>query len=176
MQLRVSDHPVRLELRAFRPASGASAIVHSTERDTYRYLKAHIRQPSVMAELRRLLAERGACPMASDDDVLHEAAARIMMQRLFLIQAEQSRAAGGVADGAAQADPVEALKRPAVRPPAPLPPPRKPQVTEAPPPVPELTAALEQDAQAASLELASAHATPFCQVCDRARPAGADAP
>lgn len=169
MNIRIANHPVRLELRTFRPTGGNCAIVHGTEHDTYRYLKASIRQPSVMAELRALLAERGARPMASDDDVLHAAAAGIMMERLFLVQAEQSAGAGSTADAMAPAVPVEALKRPAVRPPAPLPAPCKPQATEAPTVAPELTASLEQDVQAAGMEQASVNATPFCEVCERAR-------
>lgn len=168
MNIRIATYPFRLELRAFRPAGDHCAIVHGTEHDTYRYLKAHIRQPSVMAELRRLLAERGARPMMSDDDVLHEAAQGIMMERLFLIQAKPA-AAAGFATGAVEQDaPAGGHKRPAVRPPAPLPPPRKPPAAEAPPPAPESTAALEQDAQAASLEQAAALAVPFCDVCERA--------
>lgn len=171
MHIRISTHPVRLELRAFRPAGNNCAIVHSTEHDTYRYLKAHIRQPSIVAELRKLLAGRGARPMVSDDDVLHEAALEIMMERLFLIQAQQAAAAGFATGEAEQDAPAEAPRRPAVRPPAPLPPPRKPEFTETPPPAPESTAALAQDVQAASLELAAAQAVPFCEVCERARAA-----
>jgi hypothetical protein len=173
MNIRLSDHPVRLELRAFRPGTGNSAIVHSTEHDTYRYLKTHLHQPSALAELRQLLAARGARPMASDDDVLHEAAAGIMMEKLFLIQPQQSTAVGVTADAATRETPVEAYKRPAVRPPPPLPPPGKPAMKEAPPPEPELTALLEQDVQAAGLEQAAAGAMPFCAVCDRAQGTGA---
>lgn len=178
MNIRIANHPIRLELRTFRPTGGSCAIVHGSEHDTYRYLKTCVHQPSVMAELRRLLAERGARPLASDDDVLHAAAAGIMMERLFLVQAEQVPGAGGTVDGMAQEAPVEALKRPAVRAPAPLPAPCKRQVTEAPPPAPELTAFLEQDVQAAGMEQAAVNATPFCEVCERARreAAGAEAP
>lgn len=175
MNLCISDHPLRLELQLFRPVGGATAIVHSSEQQTYRYLKAHVRQPSAMAALRQLLAQRGARHLASDDDVLHDAAAKIMMQRLFLIHPERAPAGITVADDGAP--PAEADKRPAVRPPAPLPPPRTRQAAQVAQaaqgadaaPEPELTALLAQDVQAASMEQAAQHGTPFCAVCERER-------
>jgi hypothetical protein len=128
-----------------------------------------------MAALRQLLAQRGARYLVSDDDVLREAAAKIMTERLFLIHPEREPAGIALVEDAPP--PAEVSKRPAVRPPAPLPPPRKQQTAQAveAAPEPELTALLAQDVQAASMEQAAQNGTPFCAVCERARNAARNA-
>lgn len=172
MNVRISDHPVRLELSVFRAAGGAGSVQHGSANDVYRYLKASSRR-SAPEELRELLARHSSRVLRSDDDLWREAAAQVMMGKLFLIQPQVSAPAGGAAVEAAEAPVAERPKRPGMSPPPPLPPPRRPAVTEAPLAAPEQTAFLEQDVQAAALEQAAVSGTPFCEVCEKAKAARA---
>ena len=168
MNVRISDHPVRLELSVFRATGGAGLVQHTSANDVYRYLKASSSR-SAPAELRELLARHSGRTLRSDDDLWREAAAQVMMGQLFLIQPQTRTQAGGAAVEAAEAPVAERPKRPGMSPPPPLPPPRRPAVTEAPQAEPELTAFLEQDVQAA------VNGTPFCEVCEKAKAARAAA-
>lgn len=175
MNVRISDHPVRLELSVFRASGGAGSVQHANANDVYRYLKASSGRAAAPEELRELLARHSSRALRSDDDVWREAAAQVMMGQLFLIQRQTRSQAGGAAVEADAVPAAERPRRPGVSPPPPLPPPRKPAVTEAPQPEPELTAFLEQDVQAATLEQAALNGTPFCEVCEKARAARAAA-
>lgn len=172
MNVRISDHPLRLELSVFRASGGAGMVQHGSANDVYRYLKASSGR-GAPEELRELLARHSSRALRSDDDLWREAAAQVMMGKLFLIQPQAAAAAGGAAVEAADAPLAERPKRPGMTPPAPLPPPRRPAVTEAPQAEPEQTAFLEQDVQAATLEQAAVNGTPFCEVCEKAKAARA---
>ncbi|CAN7329748.1 hypothetical protein LJR289_001770 [Pseudoduganella sp. LjRoot289] len=175
MNVRISDHPFRLELSVFRASGGAGSVQHANANDVYRYLKASNGRASAPDDLRELLGRNSTRALRSDEDLWREAAAQVMMGQLFLIQQQTRSQAGGAAVDAAEGPVAERPKRPGVSPPPPLPPPRKPAVTEAPQPEPELTALLEQDVQAAALEQAAENGTPFCEVCEKAKAARAQA-
>lgn len=164
MNIRLCERPYRVELSVFRGSNAGGAVVHSSAQEVYHYLKARTGPFSVTDELRQFLAEEGVDSLRPDDDVLREVAAQVMMGRLFLIQTEQTTGDGAVVEAVmdAPARVVELSK-----PPGRSPPPRRPVAPEAPQPALEQTALIEQDVQAAALELAAVDGTPFCSVCEK---------
>jgi hypothetical protein len=176
MNVCLSNHPDRLELSVFRARGAYGTVMHGSAQEVYRYIKARTSRMGAASELRELLVKQGARNLNSDDDVLREAASQVMLGRLFLLLGEQEGGTGsGPADPEAPPAPAERPKRPGMSAPPPLPPPRKPAVTEAPAPEPEITAALAQDVQAAALEQAAKDGTPFCEVCAKAAAEAAEA-
>ena len=148
----------------------------------HRLLGQYCTNAYVMMQLRQLLAgEVLQLHRRSDRDILGDIAGRLANGRLLAIlvapslPTQRSAPLGDASAPLTGAAPVPAPRaRPLRPPPEPEPVVFARHAIAAPPdaivePAPEFDDGVDQDAQAATLELAAQHGTPFCAICERAR-------